>query len=70
MATRQYVREHGDRRNIITVCPGWMRTDMGGAQADLDPMFSAGEIIRLAEHMDELEEGALFFKYDGRKLPW
>ena len=47
-----------------------MRTDMGGAQADLDPMFSAGEIIRLTEHMDELEEGALFFKYDGRKLPW
>lgn len=70
MATRQYVREHGDRRNIITVCPGWMRTDMGGAQADLDPMFSAEKIIRLAERMDELEEGKLFFKYDGRALPW
>lgn len=70
MGTRVYDNEHGHSRHIITVCPGWMRTDMGGAAADLDPDVSAEAIIKLAVNMDQLPEGELFFKYDGRVLPW
>lgn len=70
MATKIYDNEHGKKRNIIAVDPGWMRTDMGGASADLDPDFSAQKLIELAENIDSLEEGKLFFKYDGRALPW
>lgn len=31
------------------VDPGWMRTDMGGQAASLDPNDSAREIVDLAE---------------------
>lgn len=70
MATKIYSNEKGGKRRIITVCPGWMRTDMGGTGADLEPDFCAEKIINLAENMDSLPEEELFFKYDGRVLPW
>jgi NAD(P)-dependent dehydrogenase (short-subunit alcohol dehydrogenase family) len=54
----------------ITVCPGWMRTDMGSPQADMDPKDSAADIIKLAEHMDELPGNEHFFKHLGHILPW
>jgi NAD(P)-dependent dehydrogenase (short-subunit alcohol dehydrogenase family) len=70
MATKLYYNENEGKRKIISVCPGWMRTEMGGEIADLDPNFSAEKIIYLAKHMNELDPDTLFFKYDGRKLPW
>ena len=70
MATKIYSNEKCEKRRIITVCPGWMRTDMGGAEADLEPDYCAEKIIDLAENMDRLPEGELFFKYNGRVLPW
>jgi NAD(P)-dependent dehydrogenase (short-subunit alcohol dehydrogenase family) len=68
LATKSYY--NATHAKIICVCPGWMRTDMGGQSAWLDPQFSAEKISELADRMDELEPGYLFYKYDGRKLPW
>jgi NAD(P)-dependent dehydrogenase (short-subunit alcohol dehydrogenase family) len=74
LATKIYWREKDGKCNIIVVDPGWMRTDMGGPTAHLDPYFSADSIIVLVDHWEKLEEhlakGYLFFKYDGRRLPW
>lgn len=69
-ATKLYYREKQRGRNIIAVCPGWMRTDMGSPEADLDPNESADGIIKLAEGMDKLDPEWMFFKYDGRKINW
>lgn len=70
MGIRIYHNEHGNQGNIILVDPGWMRTDMGGQNAHLDPRFSAEQIILLAEGMDKRDKESLFYKYDGRALPW
>ncbi|MDR2631608.1 MAG: SDR family NAD(P)-dependent oxidoreductase [Spirochaetaceae bacterium] len=74
LATKIYWREKEGNCNIIVVDPGWMRTDMGGPTAHLDPYFSADSIIDLVDHWEKLEKhlakGNLFFKYDGRLLPW
>jgi NAD(P)-dependent dehydrogenase (short-subunit alcohol dehydrogenase family) len=74
LATKVYWREKEGKCSIIVVDPGWMRTDMGGPAAHLDPYFSADAIIELTAHWEKLAEplskGNLFFKYDGRVLPW
>ncbi len=69
-ASKLYYREKQRGRNIIVVWPGWMRTDMGGAEADLDPDESAEGIIRLAEDMENLDPDWMFFKYNGSKIHW
>jgi NAD(P)-dependent dehydrogenase (short-subunit alcohol dehydrogenase family) len=74
LATKVYWREKEGNCSIITVDPGWMRTDMGGPTAHLDPYFSADSIIDLTDHWERLKKhltkGDLFFKYDGRLLSW
>lgn len=70
IATKVYHNEHGKKRNAVVVCPGWVRTDMGGPAADLAPEYSAEKLVELAENLDKQDPDSLFFKYDGRALPW
>ncbi len=49
--------------------PGWVRTDMGGANADLSPEQSvAGMRASLARFTRD--DNGQFFNYDGAKLSW
>lgn len=59
----------GDGMSCITVHPGWVRTDMGGAQADIEPRESVAGIRRVIERLTPAESGR-FFNYDGEELPW
>lgn len=70
LATVVYAKEMNRGRNIIAVDPGWMRTDMGGPKAQVDPNESAQCIMKLAEKMDQLNPECMFFKYTGRELAW
>ncbi|MDL2301530.1 SDR family oxidoreductase [Lachnospiraceae bacterium OttesenSCG-928-D06] len=54
---------------VLSVHPGWMRTDMGGANARLDPEENAGNLIRLFQKMNHLD-GAEFIDYMGEVIPW
>jgi NAD(P)-dependent dehydrogenase (short-subunit alcohol dehydrogenase family) len=63
-------RELADR-GIATVLlhPGWVHTDMGGADAPLDPATSVrGLRQRIAE--TNLSNSGRYVAYDGRILPW
>ncbi len=53
---------------IIAVHPGWMRTDMGGPTAKVDPKIAAAEILRLTE-APGYSTGS-FLRTDGTPLPW
>ncbi|XP_011311995.1 uncharacterized oxidoreductase C663.06c [Fopius arisanus] len=56
---------------ILVACmhPGWVKTDMGGANAPLDVDSSVSDMIRTIQGLDETHNGA-FLQHDGKVLPW
>ncbi len=60
-------RSHG----IIATAlhPGWVRTDMGGPQADIDAVESASGMRRVIAGLDASKAGR-YWVYDGSELPW
>jgi NAD(P)-dependent dehydrogenase (short-subunit alcohol dehydrogenase family) len=53
----------------ITVHPGWVRTDMGGANADISVEQSVSGLRRVIADMDAGDNG-MFINYDGSKIHW
>jgi NAD(P)-dependent dehydrogenase (short-subunit alcohol dehydrogenase family) len=54
---------------VITQCPGWVQTDMGGASATLKPEQSISALRRIFERVT-LKDSGRYFGQDGRNLPW
>jgi NAD(P)-dependent dehydrogenase (short-subunit alcohol dehydrogenase family) len=54
---------------VLIIHPGWMRTDMGGPEADITPDESAMGIFELAL-MPRSPEDSMFVDYQGNPLPW
>lgn len=53
----------------ISVHPGWVRTEMGGAGADISVGESAAGIIALIDRLSAADTG-LFFDWQGERLPF
>jgi NAD(P)-dependent dehydrogenase (short-subunit alcohol dehydrogenase family) len=53
----------------ISIHPGWVKTRMGGDDADIEPVDSAGGIKRLYDTIDSLGSGKLY-TYDGKLMDW
>lgn len=51
---------------VSSVHPGWVKTDMGGADAQIEPEEAAEDIFKLAN--SNVETGQFWFK--GEKFPW
>jgi NAD(P)-dependent dehydrogenase (short-subunit alcohol dehydrogenase family) len=65
---RVYARELAPRRiRVNAVCPGWVRTAMGGRGAERDVREGAASIVWAAVLEDHTTGG--FFR-DGRAVPW
>jgi NAD(P)-dependent dehydrogenase (short-subunit alcohol dehydrogenase family) len=58
---------------VLAIHPGWVQTDMGGAQAPLTPEQSASSLRltlnRILEQRDPKHRG-VFLNHDGSTLPW
>ncbi|ODN30831.1 SDR family oxidoreductase [Fervidobacterium thailandense] len=52
---------------VVSIHPGWVRTDMGGPNAPLTPEESAEGIIRVVR---TLNETGVFLDYTGRRIEW
>ncbi|MGF6530957.1 MULTISPECIES: SDR family oxidoreductase [Paraburkholderia] len=60
------------RAACVALHPGWVRTDMGGAQAAIDPERSVSgmrQVLAQAAASHESFNGR-FFQYDGTSLDW
>lgn len=54
----------------IVVNPGWVQTDMGGANAGLTPQASVRGVIDNVLNRISLEDSGKFFQWDGSVHPW
>jgi NAD(P)-dependent dehydrogenase (short-subunit alcohol dehydrogenase family) len=54
---------------VAVVHPGWVRTDMGGAGADIDVGTSAAGIISVIEKLSIATSGR-FWNFDGSAIAW
>ncbi len=53
----------------VVVNPGWVRTDMGGPNASLEPAESISALRRLIATFGP-EQSGKFFNHTGREYPW
>jgi NAD(P)-dependent dehydrogenase (short-subunit alcohol dehydrogenase family) len=54
---------------VVSVHPGWVRTDMGGPRAPLSPEASITALRELIDGLTAQHSGG-FFNVDGTPLPW
>ncbi len=54
---------------VVSLHPGWVRTDMGGPSATLDVLTSVTGIRKVVEGAGNKEHGG-FFDYSGSRLEW
>ncbi|WP_240125491.1 SDR family oxidoreductase [Thermomonas alba] len=54
---------------VLQLHPGWVQTDMGGAQAPLRVQESAAGLLRVIERATPAQSGT-FLDWQGQTLPW
>jgi NAD(P)-dependent dehydrogenase (short-subunit alcohol dehydrogenase family) len=70
MATRQLAAElAGQGTIVVSVSPGWVATDMGGASAPLEPAESVQGILNVLDAVTPAQSGS-FLDHAGVVLPW
>jgi NAD(P)-dependent dehydrogenase (short-subunit alcohol dehydrogenase family) len=59
------------KRGITTVAlhPGWVRTDMGGPNADIDAPTSVSGMVKVLAGLKPADSGKLI-EYTGQPIPW
>ena len=72
MATKTLYNKFEDdpKINIITVHPGWMRTNEGNAKAPFDPYDHAETMRLMFETKRHDKTGPIFVTYAGEEYPW
>ena len=53
----------------VALHPGWVRTDMGGSDADIEVTTSVSDIRRTLAALNPADNGG-FFNHDGQPLAW
>ncbi len=59
----------GDGFTVVSLDPGWNRTDMGGSAAPLDPRDTVRSMVAMLERLGPDQAGS-FLGYDGQPRPW
>jgi NAD(P)-dependent dehydrogenase (short-subunit alcohol dehydrogenase family) len=70
MATRLLGNYLRDSVRVLALHPGWMRTDMGGRHAALDPDAVAEAVADRLLLERSHSSGFPFIDHEGRPLPW
>lgn len=54
---------------VVALSPGWVRTDMGGANAPLDPPQAVAGMKAVLDKV-KLNDSGKFFHFDGSEVAW
>jgi NAD(P)-dependent dehydrogenase (short-subunit alcohol dehydrogenase family) len=54
---------------VLALCPGWVRTDMGGSKAPLPVERSVRGLRKVLEEATPADSGS-FIRYEGTRVPW
>ncbi|MCT8138050.1 SDR family oxidoreductase [Anaerobacillus sp. CMMVII] len=57
-----------DNIRVFSIHPGWMKTDMGGTNAQLEPLESAVGIYDIVEQKLEIPNEAVYIDYQGQRM--
>ncbi|MFI0813712.1 SDR family oxidoreductase [Streptomyces echinatus] len=63
------VRHAGDSRTLLLMDPGWVRTELGGPDAELSVEESIPGVVETIER-HQGEPGLRFLDYQGQTVPW
>ena len=55
--------------SVVSLHPGWVKTDMGGANAETDVKHSVAGLKRILTRAGLAQSGH-FFDFDGSEIPW
>ena len=58
-----------DGVTVIALHPGWLRSDMGGSRADLEPAVAAKSIADVVANLT-IDQTGTFLRWDGSTHPW
>ena len=54
---------------VVALAPGWCRTYLGGAEAEIDPMDSVADQQKMFESLTESDSGKFLDRF-GDEVPW
>lgn len=69
LSVHQAAHLKGRGVKVIMMDPGWVKTDMGGKNAQIDAQVSIGGMLKVLKNLKEGDEGK-FYVYDGREMEW
>jgi len=70
MITRTFAfNVRGDGVTAVVIDPGWVKTDMGGPDAHLEPQQSAQGLLTVVDRLT-IDDAGRYLSYDGAQLPW
>lgn len=70
MATRMLAKALEARGiPVIALCPGWVRTDMGGSSAQITPPESVSALLQVIDAATPERSGGFFDRF-GKPMPW
>jgi NAD(P)-dependent dehydrogenase (short-subunit alcohol dehydrogenase family) len=70
MATRMLAKALEARAiPVVALCPGWVKTDMGGSSAQITPSESVSALLQVIDAATMQRSGG-FFDRSGKPMPW
>ncbi len=70
MVTRTFAfNVRGEGVTAVMIDPGWVKTDMGGLDAQLEPEESARGLLAVIDGLTAHDAGR-YLSYDGSEVPW